>query len=478
MRIADSDVIMSSTRQYRQSGIQSFRADSAYAGMAAMGRDTFTMSTPGNDFLGTYERLARESIAGEDNTEVVNGSKGISGAISDLNQLRNSLINQMMSRFKDFGGFGLNVGMGGTSGSLMTYQEYEATDFAAMGRACTEDGRVIDFNIELSMTRSYMEYMDIRTPAINNALMDPLMVNVDGGIAQISDQKFRFDLDADGVEEEISMLGRSTGFLALDMNGDGIINDGRELFGAISGDGFGDLRQYDSDGNGWIDENDDIFDRLRVWFKNEQGEDELMDLRQADIGAIFLGEQSTEFSMYGMGGGLNAQIRSTGFFLKESGGAGLMQHVDLATNTNEGNHMQTGLVVEPLQETVQTPGFNGVSTNYFTVDDKQEEKADVKDSSPSRRSEIRKAAEQRRQRIQERKRQLAEMLEKQRMERQEEHKKMLEGVLEERLEDQKEYDEKLQENLEEVQEAEVTDEVVAEVSQESEVSAEEPVEER
>lgn len=45
-------------------------------------------------------------------------------------------------------------------------------------------------------------------------------------------------------------------FLALDKNGDSVINDGKELFGAATGQGFKELAIYDSDKNYWIDEND------------------------------------------------------------------------------------------------------------------------------------------------------------------------------------------------------------------------------
>ena len=77
-----------------------------------------------------------------------------------------------------------------------------------------------------------------------------------------------FDIDADGEEESISYLQGGSGYLALDKNGDGVINDGSELFGTKSGDGFADLAEYDADGNGWIDENDPIFDKLLIWAKD------------------------------------------------------------------------------------------------------------------------------------------------------------------------------------------------------------------
>ncbi len=46
------------------------------------------------------------------------------------------------------------------------------------------------------------------------------------------------------------------------------------------------------------------------------------------IGAIYLGNVSTNYNLRG-NEGVNGAIRSTGFFLKETGQAGTMQHVDL-----------------------------------------------------------------------------------------------------------------------------------------------------
>ena len=54
---------------------------------------------------------------------------------------------------------------------------------------------------------------------------------MDSNITSISDQKFKFDINADGKEDDISFVGKGSGFLALDKNGDGKINDGSELFG-------------------------------------------------------------------------------------------------------------------------------------------------------------------------------------------------------------------------------------------------------
>lgn len=227
----------------------------------------------------------------------------------------------------------------GTTGVGTTWQritassgfrtETESTTFASTGIVKTADGRSIDFNVEVSMSRACMEKCDM-LEVQEYIKTDPLMINLDTNIGSVSDQKFFFDLDSDGKEEEISFAGKDSGFLAWDKNGDGKINDGSELFGTKSGDGFKDLAEYDEDGNGWIDENDSIYSQLKVWTKDENGNDRLIDLKDADVGAIYLRNADTQFSLKDDENKLNAEIKKTGIYLKESTGAvGTLNHVDL-----------------------------------------------------------------------------------------------------------------------------------------------------
>lgn len=210
-------------------------------------------------------------------------------------------------------------------------EEHEIMAFQSTGNVTCADGRSIEFNVSLGMTRSFMESTYSVTEDTVQIMTDPLVINLDSNTASVSDQKFLFDLNSDGKEEEISSLNSGSGFLALDKNNDGKINDGNELFGTKSGDGFKDLAQYDEDHNGWIDEADSVFKDLRVWTKDESGKDKLIDLKEANVGAIFLGNTSSEFSLKdGLTNETNAQIRSTGIYLKETGEASTIQHVDFA----------------------------------------------------------------------------------------------------------------------------------------------------
>ena len=353
MKIAESNVYMTAQRQYVRTTNRGGRQETEKEWKQSFSSDTY-LSGKGNLFGGdwnlNYERPRSVTGAPAETLGVQKEEEPV-----NFDEIRNRILKTLMERMASAGrrGNGSKGGFGNHAGiavspftpvmmlqRMVTYEEHETTGFSAKGHAMTEDGRSIDFGVEFCMSRSYMEYTDIQIPILQNLLADPLVINVGADVTRISDQTFFFDLDADGEEEEVSMLGQGSGFLALDKNGDGIINDGNELFGAKSGDGFTDLREFDEDGNGWIDENDAVFSKLKVWCKGENGEDILMDLKQADVGAIYLGEQGTEFTTKTADGNRNGVIRSTGVFLKESGGVGTIQHVDLAIHDEKDG--QTG----------------------------------------------------------------------------------------------------------------------------------------
>lgn len=209
-----------------------------------------------------------------------------------------------------------------------SHYESEKTDFTAGGVITTADGKTLDFSVNLSMSREFYSEQSINIRG-GDALKDPLVINFSGAAAQLTQRNFSFDIDADGTHDQIAFVAPGSGFLALDKNQDGQINDGGELFGTISGDGFGDLRGYDDDGNNWIDENDAIFQSLRIWSKNDEGVDQLIALGKAGIGALYLDHVATPFSIKDGENQLLGMVRETGLAIRESGQAVTMQHVDL-----------------------------------------------------------------------------------------------------------------------------------------------------
>ena len=219
---------------------------------------------------------------------------------------------------------------GGCYGEYHYHEETEETTFSTKGTAMTADGRKLSFDLDVTMSRSFVEESAMEINYGTPIALDPLVIQLSGTPSMVSDQTFTFDLDSDGIEDRISKLVDGTGFLALDLNDDGIINDGRELFGTKSGNGFEELEEYDDDGNGWIDENDEIYDRLRIWTKDPDGSDRLTTLKESDVGAIYLDSRKTNFSIKDIGNREMATVRRTGLFLRESTGrAGTIQQFDM-----------------------------------------------------------------------------------------------------------------------------------------------------
>ncbi|MES2039053.1 MAG: VCBS repeat-containing protein [Pseudomonadota bacterium] len=210
-----------------------------------------------------------------------------------------------------------------------SYTETEQTTFHSTGKIVTADNKEISFDLSFELSRSYHEESSSSVRLGDAKKVDPLVINFSGNSAQLTSQKFAFDLDADGKKENVSFV-QGAGFLALDKNNDGKINNGSELFGPGTGNGFSELAAYDSDGNHWIDESDAIYQKLKVWTKDGAGHDQLQTLKQANVGALYLGNATTEFDLKNTQNQSDGQIRASGIWLSEDGKAHSLQQVDLS----------------------------------------------------------------------------------------------------------------------------------------------------
>lgn len=123
--------------------------------------------------------------------------------------------------------------------------------------------------------------------------VSPLVLDLDGnGVETISqDAGVQFDLDGDGVKESVGWVAPTDGLLAQDLNGNGAIDDGTELFGnatrlaggMTAGDGYEALAALDSNGDGAVSAADETFGRLRVWVDaNSDGVSQAHELKTLD----------------------------------------------------------------------------------------------------------------------------------------------------------------------------------------------------
>ncbi|WP_035382962.1 hypothetical protein [Ferriphaselus sp. R-1] len=211
-----------------------------------------------------------------------------------------------------------------------TYSESEQTTLHASGTIKTSDGKEISFKLDLAMARQYSETSS-ESIRLGDAVRktDPLVINFNGTAAQLTDQRFSFDLNSDGQNEQIATLASGSGYLALDLNADGKVNNGKELFGTASGNGFADLAKYDSDQNGWIDEADPVFKQLKVWTQDGKGGGQLASLADTGVGAISLASVATPFDVKNTANQTLGSVRNTGVVLNENGTAGTAQQIDL-----------------------------------------------------------------------------------------------------------------------------------------------------
>lgn len=152
-----------------------------------------------------------------------------------------------------------------------------------------------------------------------NPPASPLVLDLDGNgfdFTALVGSTVHFDFQHDGFRERTGWLGGGDGFLVLDANDNGKIDDGHELFGSNTTNGFDILAFYDGrvGGDYWansqggtidqafadgiIDQNDAIFSRLQIWRDLDQNgltdAGELFGLAQYGVTSFDLNYQPTE----------------------------------------------------------------------------------------------------------------------------------------------------------------------------------------
>ncbi|MEW5832644.1 MAG: hypothetical protein AB1763_07405 [Campylobacterota bacterium] len=227
----------------------------------------------------------------------------------------------------------------------LTYTETtslsEKLEVSMKGCVKTDRGEIA-LDLNLSLSHSFVQTRQIT----KEDFIDPLVIHVGGEFPALSSSTFRFDIDSDGIEDEIARLGEGSFFLALDRDGSGRIEDGSELFGTKSGNGFADLAQYDLDNNCWIDDADPIMKQLRLWMVDENGE-RLMGIAETGVGAIYLGQVYSPFVMRDEEDQPLGRIKSSSLALNENGSIGTVAQLDLCKRASS---VQSEKPAEPLAQ--------------------------------------------------------------------------------------------------------------------------------
>ncbi|TNW22902.1 calcium-binding protein [Xylella fastidiosa subsp. pauca] len=171
---------------------------------------------------------------------------------------------------------------------------------------------------------------------------DPLVLDLDGdGIETVAAGKhILFDHDGDGIKHATGWVKPDDGFLVLDRNGNGRIDDGSELFGVgtilanghKATSGFEALRDLDSNGDGLFDAADARFADVRVWRDlNQDGQsqaNELFTLSSLGIASITLTPTNTEDVDLGNGN----LIDNRGTYTRTDGRTGVVGDLQLGAD--------------------------------------------------------------------------------------------------------------------------------------------------
>ncbi|MCB5272320.1 MAG: hypothetical protein LHW56_10820 [Candidatus Cloacimonetes bacterium] len=184
----------------------------------------------------------------------------------------------------------------------------------------------------------------------------------------------QFDLDSNGFRETTGWVGGGDGLLVLDRNGDGIINNGSELFGnysplksgSLAGNGFLALRDFDDNKDRWIDKKDAIYSELRVWrdfdMNGETGEGELFTLEELGIARL-----NTNYTNSNFKDAFGNEHRQIGVFEDVHGNTHAMVDVWFERNPTLSRPVESVAVPEDLRVLPDALGFGIVRSLHESM---------------------------------------------------------------------------------------------------------------
>ena len=212
-------------------------------------------------------------------------------------------------------------------------------DLTAVGVQNTLVDRTLGFNVTLTdgdgdaVTGSFsVKVKDGNTPSSSSA---PVVLDLNGdGVEFVSHSAgVTFDYAGDGSPESTAWISGDDGLLALDRNGDGIVNDGSEI--VFARDGLTDLQglaaDYDSNHDGMLDASDADFAKFGVWQDaNSNGVTDAGEFRSlSDAGIVSINLISDGIAYSAANGSVSVAGQSV--YTKADGSTGILADAAFAT---------------------------------------------------------------------------------------------------------------------------------------------------
>ena len=172
---------------------------------------------------------------------------------------------------------------------------------------------------------------------IEDDVAPPIVLDFDGdgkSLTEMADNKVRFDMNGDGIADKTGWVEQGDAFLALDRNGNGKIDDIKEISFVADKEGattdLEGLAAFDRNGDGKLSGDDARFAEFRLWFDNngngQTDAGELLSLAQAGVVSVSLAGQATGDQA---ASGKNI-VYNTASFTRANGATGKLLDVGLA----------------------------------------------------------------------------------------------------------------------------------------------------
>lgn len=203
------------------------------------------------------------------------------------------------------------------SDQVLVNYRYQQLSASFTGEVSLSDGTSMQWDFQFAQIESEFNFVLQRAAEVK----DPLVLSLDGSY-RATGQWLNFAMSSDS-QGRLDKLSGAQYYLVHDKNQNGRADDGSELFGPTSGQGFAELAQLDDDGNGFIDQADHAFNQLYAW-QPDQG---LRSLSAVQIGALSVTSAATSFDYYQQEQ-LQARLSRSGIALTTDRQVALLQQVD------------------------------------------------------------------------------------------------------------------------------------------------------
>jgi Ca2+-binding RTX toxin-like protein len=248
--------------------------------------------------------------------------------------------------------FAIQVGV-----ALAIFASFESIAVAAVAFGLA--GAAVDFD-KAFMNGWFIDHL-------KHIKVDPIVLDLNGNgveLSSLNGSNVHFDYAGDGFAEQTGWVAASDGILAIDDNNNGIVDNGSELFGSATQDGFAVLEKFDSNGDGKIDAQDSEFGKLRIWRDlNQNGASdagELQTLSELGITSISLSRASVNGTNAGHGVGYEA------VFTRTDGTTGVAQSIYFQTD-GQNSLEDTTPNFTPAEGVDYLPQLPGVGTIHSTA---------------------------------------------------------------------------------------------------------------